>query len=271
MNKHTSTYILILVIVLAVSFWTSCSKKNSLSPSPVASLNVVNALPNSAPLILVQGPISSAIGNFLNITPLPYASTAVLTPASGSGSLFAVQYNADTVSVASKGPDFMFNGVLNFKAGSLYTLFITGADTTTPDFLFVQDVLPVIKDSAVGIRFVNLSTGSNPISINLEGSSIGSEVKNLSYKSITSFKQYINNSSTIDYVFIVRDAATGDSLTQFDFLASGSSNNGFGLTDPSNSQNNGHLLTFKNVTIAVYGSESITNSNPLTTMLIDDY
>jgi hypothetical protein len=165
----------------------------------------------------------------------------------------------------------MFNGVLNFKAGSLYSLFITGADTTSPDFLFVQDVLPVIKDSAVGIRFVNLSTGSNPMSINLEGSSIGSEVSNLAYKGITSFQQYVNNSTTVDYFFVVRDAATGDSLTQFDFLASGSSNNGNGLIDPSNSLNNGTLLTFKNITIAVYGSESANSNNPLSTMLIDSY
>jgi hypothetical protein len=161
--------------------------------------------------------------------------------------------------------------VLNFKAGSLYSLFITGEDTTNPDFLFVQDTLTVIRDSSVGIRFVNLSTASNPISINLEGNANGSEVGNLPYKGITSFKPYINNSTTIDYLFVVRDAATGDSLTQFDFLASGSSNNGYGLTDPSNNQNNGTLLTFRHVTIAVYGSENISSSNPLSTMLIDNY
>jgi hypothetical protein len=171
MKKIRFVYILFLVILGTGFILSSCTKLTSGVAYPVASLNVVNVLPNSAPLILVQGSISSAIGEFTKIDPLSYAATAVLTPMSGSETLYAVQRDADTTTVGGKGPDFMFNGVLNFKAGSLYSLFITGVDTTSPDFLFVQDVLPVIKDSAVGIRFVNLSTGSNSMSINLEGSS----------------------------------------------------------------------------------------------------
>jgi len=270
MKKHVSGYIFILMTALACSFWTSCSKENLPTPSSIAALNVVNVLPNSAPLILVQGSISSVIGEFSNIDPLSYGSTAVLTPMSGSETFYAVQSNTDTATVGSKGTDFMFNGVLNFKAGSLYSLFITGEDTTNPDFLFVQDVLSAITDSSIGIRFVNLSTGSYPMSINLEGNPNGSEVGNLPYKGMTSFKQYINNSTIIDYLFVVRDAATGDSLTQFDFLANGSSNNGYGLTDPSSSPNYGHLLTFRNITIAVYGQQNNPNA-PLTTMLVDNY
>jgi hypothetical protein len=263
MNIKRSVNILLVALSLTGLILQGCNKHTSTSPFPVASLNVVNALPNSAPLILVQGSISSVIGDFSNIGPLSYAATAVLTPMSGPETLYAVQSNADTTSVGSKAPDFMFNGELNFKAGSLYSLFITGEDTTNPDFLFVQDVLPVQTDSSVGIRFVNLSTGSNPMSINLEGNSTGSEVGNLPYKSITTFKDYVCNSTINNYLFVVRDVATGDSLTQFVL----NSNNGYGLTDP----NNGNLLKFKHVTIAVYGSESITSSNPLNTMLIDNY
>lgn len=272
MNQSISTCAFILCAYFACFFWVSCSKSASEGPTySVASLNVVNVLPNSAPLILVQGSISSAIGDFSNIGPLSYATNAVLTTPSGTEAFYAVQSNSDTGLVGGKGGDFMFSGVLNFKVRHIYSLFITGVDTTSPDFLFVQDTLSSISDSAVGIRFVNLSTGANPMSINIEGSSNGSEVANLAYKSITGFKQYVNNSTTVDYLFVVRDAITGDSLTQFDFLASGSSNNGNGLIDPSNSPNNGTLLTFKHVTIAVYGSEITNTSNPLSTMLIDNY
>lgn len=271
MKTHISAYILILLTVLACSCWTGCSKQFSEPVYPVASLNVVNALPTSTPLILVQGSITSVIGKFSGIGALSYTSNTVLTTSNGSESFYVVQKNVDTTSINAQGGDFMFSGTLNFTAGGIYSLFITGTDTSKPDFLFVQDTLPVITDSAVGIRFVNLSTGSNPMSINLEGSSNGSEVGNLPYKGITSFKQYINNSTTTDYLFVVRDATTGDSLTQFDFLASNSYNNGNGLTDPSNSSNNGTLLTFKHVTIAVYGSESTTTTSPLSTMLIDNY
>lgn len=257
---------------LACAFATSCSKIDYRTPTySVASLNVVNVLPNSAPLILVQGSISAAMGAFSGINPLYYATNAVLTAPIGSKSFYAVQNNTDTVTVGSKVADFMFNGTLNLKVGGIYSLFITGADTTSPDFLFVQDTLATIKDSSVGIRFVNLSAGSNPISINLEGSANGSEIANLSYKGITGFKEYVNNSTTTDYLFVLRDAATGDSLTQFDFLVNGSYNNGNGLTDPGNSPNNGTLLTFKHITIALYGSESVNTNNPLSTMLIDNY
>jgi hypothetical protein len=68
-------------------------------------------------------------------------------------------------------------------------------------------------------------------------------------------------------MFVIRDASTGDSLTQFDFLSSGSQNNGFGWTDP----NNGNLLTFKNVTIALIGQPGSTSLVPQGTMLIDNY
>jgi hypothetical protein len=49
-------------------------------------------------------------------------------------------------------------------------------------------------------------------------------------------------------------------------MLAGNSNNGNLLSDPYNSQ----PLVFKNVTIAVYGSENNVNA-PLGTMLIDDY
>jgi hypothetical protein len=270
MNYKATICILIIFFTSIELSMTGCNKQSNTTPFQVASLNVVNTLNNSAPLILLQRSISPVIGHFTNIDPLSYAATAVLTPMSGSETVYAIQDNADTSLAGSKGAGFVFNGTLNFKAGSIYSLFITG-DTSNPDFLFVQDQLPQIKDSSMGIRFVNLSAGSSPVSINLEGGPNGSEVASLAYKGITSFKPYSNNSTTTDYLFVVRDAATGDSLTQFDFLASGSSNGGNGLTDPSNSSNNGTLLTFRHITVAIYGSESINTNNPLNTMVTDNY
>ena len=78
MNLSKTIYVFFLG-AFAVSFWTSCSKENSPSPSAVASLNVVNALPTSSPLILVQGPIVQEIGHFYGIGALSYGATAVLT------------------------------------------------------------------------------------------------------------------------------------------------------------------------------------------------
>jgi hypothetical protein len=235
MNTHISTSVLILVTALAGSFWVSCSKTNSVPPTySVASLNVVDALPNSAPLILVQGSISSAIGDFSNIDPLSYASTAVLTPMSGAEAFYTVQQNGDTASVSAQGGDFMFSGTLTFTAGSLYSLFITGEDTTNPDFLFVKDVLPVITDSSVGIRFVNLSAGSNAVSVDIQGQSNGGVVSSLAYKSIATFQKFPATSLINSYIFEFRDATSGNLLASY-------------TLDGVNS------VLFKNLTIALIG------------------
>src|SRR5580704_3983437 len=102
MDIRKSVNILLATVSATGLFFQGC-KKASAPIYSVASLNVVNVLPNSAPLILVQGSTSSAIGEFSNIGPLSYASAAVLTPMSGPDTLYAVQSNADTATVGSKG------------------------------------------------------------------------------------------------------------------------------------------------------------------------
>jgi len=269
MIRHKFDFILIAIIICTV---IACVKTSiSSSVSQVAAFTVVNVIPNSIPVISVIG-TSSPMDYFFNAQKISYGSFYEYAPIGGNDTVLVVQNNSDTLNTGPKESGLMYYNILKLKIGGTYSLFLCGADTTSPDYLLIDDTLPYHNpsDSVMGIRFVNLSTGSNPISINLEGSPNGSEVSSLPYKGITSFKQYINNSTIIDYLFVVRDAATGDSVTQFDFLANGSSNNGYGLTDPSNNQNNGNLLTFKNITIAVYGSESNPNA-PLTTMLVDNY
>ena len=252
---------LLSIVIIATVLFISCSKKSAPGTGSVAAFNFVNAVVGSSPTVV-------AFGNW-NITyaawgDISYGASNLFSPVGGSVPL--------TLARISDTTQPFFQGTLTLSAGSIYSFFISG-DTTTTDTLLTRDIIPYYppRDSVMGIRFVNLSSGSNQISINLEGNANGSEVGSLAYKGITSFKQYANNSTIIDYLFVVRDVATGDSLTQFDFVVNGSSNNGFGLTDPSNNQNHSDLLTFKNVTIAVYGSESPGSPNPLSTMLIDNY
>ena len=251
--------LLSIVIIVTVLFF-SCSKKSAPGTGSVAAFNFVNAVVGSTPTVVV---FSNSDITYAAWGDISYGASNLFSPEAGSIPL--------TLARMSDTTQPFFQGTLALNADSIYSFFISG-DTTATDTLLTRDIIPYYPrtDSVMGIQFVNLSSGSDPISINLEGSSNGSEVGNLPYKGLTSFKQYANNSTTVDYLFVVRDAATGDSLTQFEFLANGS-NNGFGLTDPSNNQNHGDLLTFKNVTIAVYGSENISSSNPLSTMLIDNY
>ena len=245
-----------------------CQKTTTAPPvSGAAALTVVDAIPNTGLVIPVLNS-SSAVVYFGNAMNIGYGGFNEYSTIVGNDTAYVVQDNGDTLNFGPKGTNLLFDEILSLKAGGIYSLLLCGADTTSTDYLFTTDSLPYHgpTDSLLGIRFVNLSAGSNPISINLEGSSNGSVISRLPYKSITAFNSYLCNSATQDYFFVIRDATTGDSLTQFDFLLSGSTNNGYGLTDP----NTGNLLTFKNVTIAIYGSE--TNANfPLSTLFIEDF
>ncbi len=99
---------------------------------------------------------------------------------------------------------------------SIQTLFLAG-NLHQPDTFLVKDepLTFAIEDSSMSFRFVNLSPGSAPVSVNLQGAANGSEVSSLGYKNITAFRKYKADASVGQYVFEFRDAATGELLTTF--------------------------------------------------------
>jgi hypothetical protein len=239
MNSRKLFYYYCGMLFIAL-FEQSCTKQSS--PSAVASLNVINALPTSSPLILVQGSVAPFIGTFSGVGTLSYASSTVLTPARGSESVYALQKNVDTASADSKAPAYMLNTPLSFTAGGLYSLFITGKDTTSPDFVFVQDQVSVRTDSTVGIRFADLSAGSGSVSVDIQGQPNGSEVPSLAYKEVTSFKSYHATTSVSSYVFEFRDGVSGNLLATY--TLSGVNTNNPNITN---------TVLFRNLTIALIG------------------
>jgi hypothetical protein len=242
MNNRRSIYILLTALLVGGFFLPGCNKENSPSPAAVTSLNVVNALPTSAPLILVQGSIVQEIGHFYGIGALSYGTTAVLAPKSGSETLYALQKDADTSSVTAQGGGYMFNSVLNFTAGNLYSLFIAGADTSNPDYLFLQDTITSRTDSTAGIRFVNLSAGSNPVSIDIEGQAYGGVVPVLAYKGVTDFMSFPATSAISSYIFEFRDAVSGNLLSRYTL-------SGVNTHSPTVA----NTVLFRNLTIALIG------------------
>lgn len=249
-------YCLFISVVLMIN---GCEKQSqSPGTQAVASLTVINALPTSAALIPVSGttgpvtfynvsasPQYGSFQSFGTIGSVSYGANVVLTQTSGSDTFYLVQRNVDTILDAHGKPSqTMFSGILDLAGNSAYSLFITGSDTTAPDNLFVHDMLPYHApgDSTVGIRFVNLSTNSQPVSINIEGLANGSEVQSLAYKDITDFKNYPATNDISNYLFVVRDAVTGDSLTSYNLA---------GVNAGSSSSAN--TVLFKNLTIALIG------------------
>jgi hypothetical protein len=201
---------------------------------------------------------------FSNALSISYGYSLEYSPPGGNDTTYVVQ-GTDTLDLGLKASGLLFYDILDLKPDNIYSLFLTGADTNSPDYLLTTDTIPFYgpTDSTVGIRFVNLSAGSSPMTVNLEGSGIGSEANNLAYKSVTGFKGYACNSTVQSYEFVFRDAATGDSLAVYSL----DQNQGYGLIDPFTNI----LLTFKSATIAIYGSEAGGSAYPLQTVLIDNY
>jgi hypothetical protein len=267
MRPFKDAWEIFLLITLVAGI--ACQKIGT-APSVVgpAALTVVNVIPNSTPLVPIIN-TSSAITYFDNAATIGYGYSLEYSPPGGSDTIYVVQQNSDTASLGPKAKGLMFYDILQLKIGGIYSLFLTGSDTSSPDYLFTIDSLPYHgpTDSTVGIRFVNLSTDSNPISVNLEGDPNGSEVGSLTYKGITVFKDYLSNAtaSANGYLFVFRDALTGDSLTSFPLMDYNSPIPG--LTDP----NTYNQITFKNVTLAFFGSTNPTSNQPASVMLVEDY
>jgi hypothetical protein len=159
-------------------------------------------------------------------------------------------------------------GSFNFAIGKIYSLFFVGMDSLHIDTLLTIDTPPyhAISDSSIGVRFANLSAGSNPVSVDIKGLPPGSEVPSLSYKGITSFNSYTANADApSSYVFEFRDAVSRNLLTSKSSFTMSHILNGTG----SNSSTNNYR--FRNFTIALIGIPGETGSNIQRAILIDDY
>jgi Domain of unknown function (DUF4397) len=204
MKNITSIVWLFALQLIAIS----CHKSSGGTSSP-ASLNIINAIPTSQPIIPVLG-TTDTIQYFDNAPTVSYGSSQLYSPLSGRNSLYIVQFT-DTLQINSKVD--MFSGTLNLHAGGIYSFFLTG-DTTAVDTFFVQDQIPAYSDSTAGVRFVNLSPGSGTMTVNLQGNPASqTEFTNLGYKQISAFKAYPANSSVPgNYTFVVHDPVSGDSV-----------------------------------------------------------
>ncbi len=156
----------------------------------------------------------------------------------------------------------MFNQTLDLASNNVYSLFITGKDTTAADYLLVNDQPTAHRDSTCGIRFINLSTGSNPVSVDIQGQSNGSEVSSLAYKSYTSFRSYATTSGISSYTFEYRDAVSGSLLATYKLT---------GVNNYTGTNTTVNTVRFKNMTIALIGQPGGAGANAQKTILINNY
>jgi len=222
----------------------SCTKEaNSVKTGAISAITVVNAMGSANPFIVDLYGANSVAVYYATTRQIGYGSYYDYSIPSGNMPLTIYQ-TTDTLHP-------VYKNTVNLQPDAIYSLFLSGLDVANPDTLLIQDHPPYhsIADSTVGVRFVNLSQDSNPISVNIQGTANGSEVSSLSYKSITDFKSYPATINIAQYTFEIRDASSGNLLTTYTY----------------------NVAPFQNITIAVIGEEDPLSTVPISTMQINNY
>lgn len=172
-------------------------KQNNIVPES-AAVNVVNASPDLTPMTV----------NF-TLTPAPYYQQAAVL---GFGGTAEYSQPAGTVPITVvSGNDtthHVFQGYLKLAGGHIYSFYVYG-NLPNVDTLFLEDHIPVHKDSVSAVRFINLSPDSGPVSINVQGSAT-SDFQGIAFKNITAFKTYPatgTQKNNNPYTFEIRDAS----------------------------------------------------------------
>lgn len=206
---------LVIVLSLSAILLTNC-KKNIFPPTP-ASLQIINAVPGSAQLLPDFTNGGQQLFRYTKGIDYQFYNYAAsqLSAYTGKQRLRVYQM-PDTTS--KHQPLFDMN--LDLPGGSISTLFLTGT-TDAPDTVFRREQLPVlnVRDSVMAIRFMHLSQGNVPISVNRLGEAPGELVSSIAYREDGGFRQYDARGSR-QYTFEFRDANTGDLLLTYKFPAS---------------------------------------------------
>lgn len=191
--------IIYLMAVITISI-ASC-KKEEIKTTQLTSLMIGNYVAGGTAVKLGNNTTSIANNN-ANGTPISLMA--------GSNDLYVWP-------VADSLHPYYTQAKFASSDGEAYSLFLCGTPGAT-EGIIIKENIPYRTDSTAGIRFINLSPNSTPLSITLSTTPAVNEVTGLAYKSYTDFKSYpgLYNSA---YTFQVRNAA-GTLLTSFAFNTS---------------------------------------------------
>lgn len=223
--------------IWSLIFFCACVKnENLVKPVPISALTIVNASIGSSPVAADFN--GDSIQWFSDARTIGYGSSYEYSMPSGR--IITTLYQmSDTM-------NGVYYGFLDLEPAGIYSLFLCGqapqSGKIDMDTLFINDNPPYYSasDSVTGVRFVNLSFGSNPISVNIQGMQSQPIVKSLAYKSLTGFTAFpatATNPVTKKYIFEFRDASSGTLITTYSYSS---------------------IQRFKNVTIALKGLAGVT-------------
>ena len=213
-------------VILCGLLLYSCQKdehiKGELGDGGMAKVNVINA-------VVTGGNIK------VNVSPQKmYWNSLSNNQVLGSytlGRLFMVPADRSTVMQAvpiSDTTNIWYDHTVQLSAGQVYTLYLSGKpgdvksllheETSFPKYT-VRDVATTTPavDSAVNIRFTNLSASVPNVDISLVGG--GNVAGNLGYQQFTDFKAYPATSGYDYYTFEVRRSSDKELIATYDFPA----------------------------------------------------
>jgi hypothetical protein len=175
-----------IYLLIAATIISSC-KKDEIKTTPLASINITNAI--------VSGTTAKLGSNAATISNNAFAQFGLKA---GTNNLY-VYPSADSLH------PYYTNDKFTTSQGEVYSLFL-GGTTSAVDAVLVKEAIPYRTDSTAGIRFINLApnTSTKAINITLLATPTVNEASNLAYKQITDFKSYpgLYNSA---YTFQIRN------------------------------------------------------------------
>lgn len=185
----------IIYLVITVILFSSC-KKDNVETTPLASLNVTNAVVGGATAKFGSNPTTIANNGFTQFALKAGENNLYIWP---TGDSLHPYYN-EAKFVANEG--------------EIHSLFLTGA-TGAVEAIKIKESIPYRTDSTAGIRFINLANNNGALNINIKKTPATNEVTALEYKQYTAFKTYAGLYNSAD-TFQIRKA-DGTLLTSFNF------------------------------------------------------
>lgn len=195
---------LFLILLLIVTFF-ACKEDNAFYQT--SSLNIINATVGAGPMKVNHSDSS-----------IPWSSYGP-TLAYGSAKLYGIKPGDSPITIVRSDDTTktIFDSIVPTVRGGIYSLYLTGT-VANPESVISKDELFAYSypdaDSALNIRFINLSPNSTPVKVALAGSLSTAEFDNVAYKQQTDFKKYEAKSNHKSPYFNFRVMnAEGDSLS----------------------------------------------------------
>lgn len=168
------------IVCLLTGLLSSClkDKNNYVELPPAALITVINASPDSQPLDFYLD------RNLANPAPIRYGHILDYTRAY-TGARVASFYVAGTQQKIAAD-------TINLDANNYYSLFLSNS-ANTPDITLLKDTLSKPAAGMATIRFVNLSSNTPAVDLDIQGGSV--LATNKTYKSYSAFMPVEGNKS----------------------------------------------------------------------------